>query len=493
MKQNSSQQKRKTKGFTLVELIVVIAILAILAGVGAVAYTGYIEHTKKGLDKQTVGEIMNALELADYDDPGLLEEGAIVYITGNGVSSGDANVNAALQRALGDLSAVKLNYEKWNKEEGSIDAAELNTLLEGMESKWDDSTSSINKYLENDGTASFAGNIEEYWEAVQDYINLFSNAYGEGATDPDKGYLLSAVVNESIDPTLASKYVDYFGKGGADEGLNHASKSFRAATVASNYAFAAWLSANHSADITTAMMENYNSLTTVGRNVLSFGRWASDPDWKPLIEEYYTTQGETDMLAYLGMLEAAKTMEPAEGRLKDEVFVPQAGKVVNVAAGVLSKNVDHTALETLAASLADSGSGSLIAVRVTKSNGQLSFHTNPPSADPRKDNGGSGSTTCDKTHTETLSVVLSNPIKVPGDIELCSVENIVCTVTFTMPNGKQPPAAALESIKVEATDGITIDQSNLKSTGQFTVTATKSGTITININKASATIKVNVH
>ena len=69
--QAGAPRSRRARGFTLVELVVTIAVLAILAGVGAVAYTGYIEYANKGKDRATVGEIINAIQLADYADPTL--------------------------------------------------------------------------------------------------------------------------------------------------------------------------------------------------------------------------------------------------------------------------------------------------------------------------------------------------------------------------------------------------------------------------------------
>ncbi|MEN8206695.1 MAG: type IV pilin protein [Pseudomonadota bacterium] len=50
----------KTRGFTLIELMIVVAILAIVASVG---YPSYLEHVKKSRRAEGMGQL---LELADH-------------------------------------------------------------------------------------------------------------------------------------------------------------------------------------------------------------------------------------------------------------------------------------------------------------------------------------------------------------------------------------------------------------------------------------------
>ena len=58
----------KTKGFTLVELLVVIAILAILATVSVVGYTQYIQNADAAVAKEDLVQARTAVMAADIND-----------------------------------------------------------------------------------------------------------------------------------------------------------------------------------------------------------------------------------------------------------------------------------------------------------------------------------------------------------------------------------------------------------------------------------------
>ena len=58
----------KTKGFTLVELLVVIAILAILATVSVVGYTQYIQNADTAVAKEDLVQARTAVMAADINN-----------------------------------------------------------------------------------------------------------------------------------------------------------------------------------------------------------------------------------------------------------------------------------------------------------------------------------------------------------------------------------------------------------------------------------------
>ena len=71
----------KTKGFTLVELLVVIAILAILATVSVVGYTSYINNANVAAAQQELGQIRDAAlakDITDGNKDGKIDAGEVV-------------------------------------------------------------------------------------------------------------------------------------------------------------------------------------------------------------------------------------------------------------------------------------------------------------------------------------------------------------------------------------------------------------------------------
>ena len=345
MKQNSSTEKGKNSGFTLVELIVVIAILAILSAVGAVAYTGYIEYTKKGLDKQTVGEIMRAIELADYADPELISNGenATVYLSSNGLSafvSGDplksVELENGLKDAFGDLKSVKLSYENWK---GAFDAQSTKELMSNISNYISEhgDNSAMQKYLSGTETASFAGNIESYWNDVEQYIEMFTKADEEGGVTGKT--LLSNVVNYSVDNS--ENLLKFYGEFSTlsseqlteTEDTLHSGEpgTFNSASLAANYAFASWVKQNYYNEMSADEKKAIDEMTEIKKVFDSYlimegrvdGKSGSDlpagKTWKELRDEYQSSgQAKTDMLAFLGMMEAAKTLEKGGGKLQDD-------------------------------------------------------------------------------------------------------------------------------------------------------------------------------
>lgn len=125
-------KKKKNKGFTLVELVIVVAILAILVGMLAPQYTKYVENSRKAADASNMDELVNAfkiyalsggeLKATTYDitiKSGILQanatitEGGVTGITGYDSTDSDDNLNTALNEECPNWTNLQTKSKKW--------------------------------------------------------------------------------------------------------------------------------------------------------------------------------------------------------------------------------------------------------------------------------------------------------------------------------------------------------------------------------------------
>lgn len=84
-------EQQKTKGFTIVELLIVIVVIAIVAAISIVAYNGIQQRSRNSERSQELGAVQKALALYHIDNGGYPMCGAGVngtYTPGGALSSG---------------------------------------------------------------------------------------------------------------------------------------------------------------------------------------------------------------------------------------------------------------------------------------------------------------------------------------------------------------------------------------------------------------------
>ena len=388
MKQNSSTEKSKNRGFTLVELIVVIAILAILSAVGAVAYTGYIEHTKKGLDKQTVGEIMHALELANYDDPTLFGEKTVVVVglTKNGIKAqGPSGLTSALENAFGDLASTKLSYDKW-------EGADLGVLPTITNKEY------VKNYLdalkESDGTAStYTGHFDEVWDEMTKFLTMLhgnSGALPDGITGGADDYLDKIVTYSTGASAPAIKNAWEQGKGFDVSELQNNPTVF-GARLARNMAFALYAQSRTDIYDPATMgekLEQFKDNAAASEDVFGEFCFQDDPnatEWAKLLNEYKSSgKAAQDAKAYLGLMQAADEVgkNTGGGHLKDTEFLDKMSNYMGMMDGIFSGEIDVSE-DTGLGSWSSEGSNIILIKAQKLPDGTLDCDVSPNPADPR--------------------------------------------------------------------------------------------------------------
>ncbi len=504
-------RNRGKKGFTLVELVVVIAVLAILAGVGVVAYNGYIAYARKGIDKKTVGEVMHALELADYNDPSLFGEngGAMVVLTTDGykVAGGleGADLDGALMKAFGDKNAIKLNYDKWG---GAADMSVFANL--------GDEGTKVAEYLDYDTTASFAGDIDTLWSDVQkvfDSLNIpDENARVKMAQAVNWSTYTSpvTVTENSVTKTYNGGNVEYILDTWKNQGhfTNTSSGSggfYLAAAHSRNYSFYMYAK-NHCDTWDDTMQSQIDELLKNFGSVDYFDKQngmysLTDPRWADIVSAYNAvdsvsghSQAEADAMAYLGMMEAAKAVGDDEnldmrtgnnGLVRDEDYLEAFKSYVGMVGNILGKTVDFNAIKTLAGQV---GSGkSPVVINVVKSNGTLTFKISPEEANPRTENGNGASTEEEEVvYTQDGATLDFGSGVTTGEIVMKPKSEI--TVTITDLPGSDSKVQGYNTTYGGNVTSATSDQAN--KTVTITTGDAGSGTVTITWKVKASVVEI---
>ena len=480
MKRNSSKPKRRygDAGFTLVELVVVIAVLAILAGVGAVAYNGYIEYAKKGVDRKTAGEVIQAIELANYDDPSLFENGGVVYISGpdgNGTTGGDTATNAALSNALGDLTTVKLTYDGWGLESFS------ESIKTGFKDLMDNTTSKANAYWkavsDNGKTATFAADVDDLWEH---FTALKSSSFWK----PENVGKAVKMSNEKQDEIIN---IWTNGTSFNNESICKPEESvYLALSMARNYSFAAYAEKN--ADLTDEMKKELEQFK------LSSGSFGAEmllkddddgktdtlqnPGWRDVIAAYYADEAQlkSDALGYLAIMEAANVIAGGNPTAMDsDEFLSAMEPHLGTVSGTLTKG--KSALE---AAMAVTGENAQILV-AKNADGTVTCKVYPRDLDPR-DQSGSGNeeksnapTTVSTSATANFNAGTINSNAGDGVIALNPDGSVLIQFnSSTIPNKQKVTKISVNGVEYTATETVPLEN----------------GKIDLSINNKSSSLKV---
>ena len=522
MKQNSSTEKSKNRGFTLVELIVVIAILAILSAVGAVAYTGYIEYTKKGLDKKTVGEIMNALQLADYANPGLIKGRIQIFFTkDDGIvipTDVSGKVTDALEDTFGEgaLPNTKPSYDKW----GSVKSPNLN-LSEFIENVLNDDAN-LDELIQNyasavsgGGAASFAGDIDTLWDTVGNLVELSKNAatggFGAFFKPDDVGHLFEKAIENSTQEDTAKTILEKWTATDTQSGIFEMNGNEAAALVARNYAFASYAMKHPAA--TKEMKDVLNAYTntdSLGNNIatqyLTDTANFSGEAWNRIKSDYITTgQARIDAEAFLGIMKVAgsTTVTPNIGESNDDAYLRVFSDHTNELSALLSDpSLLSTLQEPAGGGIKNVNSENGISFAAQKINGVLVFSDfSNPDADPTGGSVGKNTVVdeedCTEAHNTALTIDFNNKnpvLKDATEINLCSKNSKFKSCTLTIM--RDGSVMTSKNINVEVTGAARLAENKITSNGTFTIEATSAGEATLTVTWGTTctfTCQIKIH
>ena len=135
-----NRKKKDTKGFTLVELVIVVAILAILVGILAPQYTKYVEKSRKAADASNLENLVTAFKTAASDGTDTIAVGEYTFTisatgtdltvkgTDNSSTSAAQTVKDVITSYAGDnWGDVKLKSSRWTAD-GKANGAKATSI-----------------------------------------------------------------------------------------------------------------------------------------------------------------------------------------------------------------------------------------------------------------------------------------------------------------------------------------------------------------------------
>ena len=516
MKRNSSNRKYNS-GFTLVELIVVIAILAILAGVGAVGYGAYIEYAKKGQDKATVGEIMHALELADYSDPTLFGDKprGMVVLSSEGV----VGTTTATQKALDDAGLNStLQYGKWDN---APDVAYVKSIIF---SKIEEKLSYVGESDGNGGTVKigYADVASDCWDAVKQTAELMAkmdSIESDGDLNAEAVMFVMEAAMKAQGHTSEYEWSSFKPTYNGDT-FGSALPSY----LARNYAFANYLEKNYSYEgieddlAELRSVENLMDHPTSPTDFLT-NNSGKNEQFQAAAQAYLTNtvftkdgkaikQADIDCEAYYtfmegmyekynGNLESWEEPDPSHPedpskkvtryKYTGDVngFWTDAGGYIATAAQLAA--MTQSERDDLMKSLPDEGSVVTVVVQGRKADGSLNITTNPLEVKPETSIGSAGG--CNHEHT-TGPIEIDLGKTASHNVYLCMTAGITTCQFNAIMNGS-PSSFTSGGVTVSVTkDGKDVTSTFDTETGVFT--ATEAGTYIITVKRRTPTNTITV-
>ena len=507
--------KEGKRGFTLVELIVVIAILAILAAVAYPVYNGYIDYTNKGVDRNTVGEIIHAIELADYSDPTLFgdkPQGMVVLS-----SEGVVGTTTATQKALDDAGiSATLQYGKWDN---APDAASVKSIIF---SKIEEKLSYVGDPDNNGGTVKigYADVASDCWDAVKQTAELMAKREGfesDGDLNAEAVMFVMEAAMKAKDHTAEydwSSFAPTYNAGTFGSALP--------SYLARNYAFANYLEKNYSyegIEDDLAELRSVENLMNHPASPTDFltNNSGKNAQFQAAAQAYLTNtvftkdgkamrQADIDCEAYYtfmeGMLEKyngnLETFEKLEPTPEDpnhkstyykytgdvDDFWTDAGGYIATAAQLAA--MTQSERDGLKGNLPDEGSVVTVVINGRGADGSLNITTNPPEVKPEISSGSTDG--CNHEHSTEAITIDINKENQNFNVYLCITAGVT-EFQFNATNNGNSSEFSSCAVSGEQ-DGISFN----KETGLLTVT--KGGDYTLTLTrreKTRATITVKVY